>query len=114
MRLLLDENLPTRLRHDFLPHEVFTVRYKGWKGKRNGELLALMLSEGFEALITADEGLQYQQNFATYPITVFVLRAHRINYESLTVLSPLIMAYLTAGNMPPGPVIIQAALPSKT
>jgi predicted nuclease of predicted toxin-antitoxin system len=32
MKLLLDENLPKRLRGDFPEHEIFTVREKGWNG----------------------------------------------------------------------------------
>ncbi len=32
MRLLLDENLPKRLKLDFPEHEVFTVHDKGWHG----------------------------------------------------------------------------------
>jgi predicted nuclease of predicted toxin-antitoxin system len=34
MRLLLDENLPKRLKQNFLDHEIYTVRDKGWNGKR--------------------------------------------------------------------------------
>jgi len=41
MRLLLDENLPKRLKADFPDHEIFTVREKGWNGIKNGELLKL-------------------------------------------------------------------------
>lgn len=33
MRLLLDENLPKRLKQDFPEHEVFTVRDKEWNQK---------------------------------------------------------------------------------
>jgi hypothetical protein len=32
MRLLLDENLPKRLKLDFPDHEIFTDRDKGWNG----------------------------------------------------------------------------------
>ncbi len=39
MRLLLDENLPKRLKSDFPDHEVFTVREKVWNGIKNGEIL---------------------------------------------------------------------------
>lgn len=39
MKLLLDENLPKRLKQDFSEHEVYTVRDKGWSGVKNGELL---------------------------------------------------------------------------
>jgi hypothetical protein len=36
MRLLLDENLPKRLKFDFPGHEVFTVRDKNWNGVKMG------------------------------------------------------------------------------
>jgi len=75
MRLLLDENLPKRLKFDFPDHEVFTVRDKEWNGIKNGKLLQLMLAENFHALLTFDKNLQHQQNFLKHPITVFVLTA---------------------------------------
>ncbi len=37
MKLLLDENLPKRLKKDFANFEIFTVRDKGWNSKKNGE-----------------------------------------------------------------------------
>ena len=43
MRLLLDENLPKRLKTDFAEHEIYTVRDKGWNGIKNGQLLQLMV-----------------------------------------------------------------------
>jgi hypothetical protein len=73
MRLLLDENLPKRLKQDFQDHEIYTVRDKGWNGKKNGELLALMLLEKFDALFTFDRNLRYQQNFQKYSLPVLVL-----------------------------------------
>jgi hypothetical protein len=63
MRLLLDENLPKRLKSDFPAHEVFTVRDKGWNGIKNGELLRLMLADNFDVLLTFDKTLQHQQIF---------------------------------------------------
>ena len=54
MKLLLDENLPKRLKQDLLPREAFTVRDMGWNGKSNGELLTLMKDHGFDALVTFD------------------------------------------------------------
>ena len=51
MRLLLDENLPKRLKLDFPDQEAFTVRDKSWNGIKNGELLRLMLADGFNALL---------------------------------------------------------------
>jgi hypothetical protein len=51
MRLLLDENLPKKLKADFPNHEVFTVAEMQWAGKKNGELLKLMLENDFGALL---------------------------------------------------------------
>ena len=95
MRLLLDENLPEQLVNDFPEHEIFTVSQKNWKGKKNGELLNLMLTEGFEAFITADKNLQHQQNFVRYPIPVIVLNVKRITYPQLKPLVPQIKRVLS-------------------
>ncbi|MBK6731103.1 MAG: DUF5615 family PIN-like protein [Bacteroidetes bacterium] len=73
MRLLLDENLPKKLKEGFPTHKTYTVRDMGWNGKTNGELLALMIQGGFDVFLTFDRNLQYQQNFKKYSIPVFVL-----------------------------------------
>ena len=39
MKVLLDENLDHKLRKNLGAHEVFTVRYMGWSGLENGDLL---------------------------------------------------------------------------
>ena len=44
----------------------------GWGGVRNGELLARAANE-FDALVTVDKNLQYQQNLDALPIAVIVL-----------------------------------------
>ena len=73
MRLLLDENLPKRLKQDFIEHEIFTVADKGWTGISNGKLLTLLVDNKFDALLTFDKNLQYQQNFkdTTHSRTTF-------------------------------------------
>lgn len=43
MKLLLDENLPKRLKQDFPDHDVYTVRDMEWNGIKNGQLLTLMV-----------------------------------------------------------------------
>lgn len=84
MRLLLDENLPKRLKLDFPEHEIYTVRDKQWNGIKNGELLQLLLDNSFDALLTFDKNLQHQQNLAKYTLTVFVLTAKINQYKELT------------------------------
>ncbi len=107
MLLLLDENLPKRLKLDFPEHEIFTVRDKGWNGIKNGDLLNLLLQNNFQALLTFDKNLQHQQNFSKYTITVFVLSASINSYEELTKLSPKVKEYLIAGNLQPRSIIIK-------
>ena len=107
MRLLLDENLPKRLKLDFPEHEIFTVRDKGWNGINNGDLLSLLISDNFDALLTFDKNLQHQQNFQKYTITVFVLAAKINSYEELTKLTPQIKNHFSQLPLPVGPVIIK-------
>ena len=108
MRLLLDENLPKRLKLDFPTHDVYTVWEMHWNGIKDGELLKLMLAEGFHALLTFDKNLQHQQTLDKCTLTVFVLNAPINTYVELTKLSAQINALLAAGSLLPGPIIIQA------
>ena len=107
MRLLLDENLPKRLKLDFPGHEVFTVRYKNWNGVKNGELLKLLTEEGFDALLSFDKNLRHQQNFSKYSVAVFVLSAKINRYEVLTHLSSQIREYLNQDSLSSGVVVRQ-------
>jgi len=108
MRLLLDENLPKRLKLDFTAYEIYTVRDKGWNGIKNDELLQLLLANNFTALLTFDKNLQHQQNFIKYTITVFVLSATINSYEALTKLTPKIKERLNKGDLPSGAIVIKA------
>lgn len=108
MRLLLDENLPKRLKGDFPEHEIYTVRDKGWNGIKNGQLLQLLVDNGFRALLTFDKNLQHQQNFQKCTIAVFVLTAYNNTYPELTKLSSNVHAYLNKDALPTGPIIIKA------
>jgi predicted nuclease of predicted toxin-antitoxin system len=101
MKLLLDENLPKRLKNDFPDYEIYTVRDQGWNGKKNGELLVLMIENGFDILLTFDKNLQHQQNFNKYPIPILLLNAADNTYQTLSELVPQILAKLQT-ELPPG------------
>lgn len=83
MKILLDENLPKRLKKDFIDHEIYTIREKAWNGKKNGELMSLLVAAQFQILMTFDKNLPFQQNFNKYPITVLVLEAEDNTYATL-------------------------------
>ncbi|TAN55040.1 MAG: hypothetical protein EPN19_03980 [Betaproteobacteria bacterium] len=86
MRLLLDESVPKRLRQHLPGHDVKTVVEMGWSGVKNGALLALA-AEDFDAFVTVDRNLPYQQKLASLPVAVVVLRA---NSNELLQLLPLL------------------------
>ncbi len=83
MKLLLDENLPHQIRLELPGHEVFTAAYMKWSGVENGELLRVAALAGFDAVITNDRGLEYQQNLDALPIAVVVLLARANTVEAI-------------------------------
>jgi hypothetical protein len=75
MKLLLDENLPHQLRHELPGHGCSTVAYMGWAGVENGDLLTRAAQAGFDALLTMDAGIPYEQNLVNLPLAVVAIRA---------------------------------------
>jgi hypothetical protein len=88
MKLLLDECLPVDLRLLIQGHDVFTVAFMGWKGIKNGQLLALAGNNGFDALITSDSSIERQQNLSTLPLAVVILHALSNDIDDLKPLVP--------------------------
>ena len=96
MRVLLDECVPRRLRLYLTGHDVQTVQAMGWSGKKNGELLRLLAVQGFDALITADRNIQYQQNLETGGPAVIVLVAESNRLRDLIPLVPALLTILAS------------------
>lgn len=93
MRLLLDECVPARLKRALPGHDVSTVVLEGWSGVTNGRLLALA-SGKFDAFITVDKNLPYQQNPAGLPLAVVVLDAVSNELPTLLALVPALVPAL--------------------
>jgi hypothetical protein len=87
MRLLLDESVPRKFRHSLPNHEVRTVVEMAWSGVKNGELLTLA-SRQFDALITVDKNIPFQQNLVALPIAVVILSAQSNELNALLPLVP--------------------------
>lgn len=94
MKLLLDENLPHRLRPLIIGHDCATATYMGWGGKRNGELLTLAAANGFDAFLTKDTNLPYQQDQAKLPLAIVVLRARSNSLDDTRPLIPALLVVL--------------------
>ena len=93
MRVLLDECLPRRLKRELVGHDARTAPEMGWASKRNGELLALAAGE-FDAFLTADRNLSYQQDVSAFDIAVVVLIAQGNSIEHLRPLVPSLLKVL--------------------
>lgn len=83
-KVLLDENLPERLKALFSAEiEIYTVNEMGWSSLVNGDLLKALVSEGFDILLTVDKNLPFQQNLTKYPLQVVVLRSLDNRFKTL-------------------------------
>ncbi len=91
-RVLLDENLPRKLKWS-LEAEALTVPERGWGGIKNGPLLRLAAVE-FDVLLTIDRGIEYQQNLTGIELCLIVLAAVSNDIDDLLPLVPAINAAL--------------------
>ena len=99
MKLLLDENLPHQLRRELPGHDCFTTTYMGWSGVKNGELLARAANAGFDALLTKDTKLEYEQNLTTLPIAIVILGADSNDIDDIRPVLPALLKVLNS--LPP-------------
>ena len=103
MRLLLDECVPRPFKRDLVAHDVHHVVDMGWSSKRNGELLLLMAAARFEALLTVDRNIEYQQNIESSGIGVVIVSVRRNRLKELRPLIPQVLAALD--RLRPGDVV---------
>jgi len=72
MRILFDQGTPSPLRHALSGHDVATTYEMGWSQLKNGDLLN-KAEPLFEALITTDHNLRYQQNLSGRRLAILTL-----------------------------------------
>lgn len=73
VKILFDQGTPLPLRDCLVEHEVRTAHEEGWSRLKNGELLGAAEVARFEAIITTDQNLRYQQNLDQRRIAIVVL-----------------------------------------
>jgi hypothetical protein len=93
VRALLDECVDRRLAESISGHDVKTVPEAGWAGIKNGELLS-RAQQAFDALVTVDRNLPFQQDLSRLSLAVVVLRARSNRLTDLQVLVPQLLAAL--------------------
>ncbi len=73
MKVLFDQGTPVPLRRHLHPHVVDTANECGWSRLQNGDLLNQAESSHYDAFITTDTNLRYQQNLSKRIIRILVL-----------------------------------------
>ena len=108
MKILLDECLPVDFRHSFPDHEVHSVQWAGFKGKKNGELLAAAEAAAYQVFLTIDHGIPHQERPADRNLAIILMRAKTNQLEDLVPLIDSVSVALT--HLDPGQVI---SIPAK-
>src|SRR5207237_9728218 len=72
MRILFDQGTPEPLRRALGTHSISTAYEMGWMELSNGELLRVA-QDNFDALVTTDKNLRYQQDLTRFRLAVLVL-----------------------------------------
>jgi len=73
VRVLFDHNVPKKLRSLLPGHYVITSREMGWDTLKNGDLMTAAEDNGFEAMVTGDKKIRYQQNLEGRKLALVVL-----------------------------------------
>ena len=72
MKILFDQGTLAPLRKILVPHSVSTAFEMGWAELANGDLLETA-EKVFDAFITTDKNLRYQQNLSGRQLAILVL-----------------------------------------
>ena len=73
MLMLFDNGTPAPLRYALKGHVVVEAIERGWDRLVNGELITVAEAAGFEALLTTDKNIRYQQNLTGRKIAFVVI-----------------------------------------
>ena len=73
MKIVLDHNVPKKLRTALPDHTINTAKEMGWAELENGDLLRAAEAADFEMMITCDQNLSYQQNLKGRKLALVVL-----------------------------------------
>jgi hypothetical protein len=72
MKILFDQGTPAPLRRLLAGHSISTAYEMGWAKLENGDLLSAA-EAAFDAFITTDQNLRYQQDLGARRLAVLVL-----------------------------------------
>ena len=78
MKIIIDECVPSIVKRGLPLRQILTVQDMGWAGIKNGQLLKLVMTGGFEVFITSDKNLRYQQNLLEHDLAFVILPSNQV------------------------------------
>jgi hypothetical protein len=94
MRVLIDECIDERFRNYFPSHHCQTARYAGLAGLQKGELLTAAERANFDVFLTADQGIEYEQNLNGRTIAIIIFRTKSNRLKDLLPHVPACLAHM--------------------
>ncbi len=102
MRVLIDECVDPRVKLLFRDQKVATVHEQGWDTLEDGPLLTLAQKK-FDALLTIDGSLEFQQNLSKLEIALIVVHVPKNQIAHYRVIQKELLAAIEKAR--PGEVI---------
>ena len=90
MRVLLDSNLPSAFAALLPGHRTETTHARRWSDFDDGPLLDAAELE-YDALVTMDQSLRFQQNLRGRRLRIVVVRAYSNTLPILAPIAPLVL-----------------------
>ena len=103
MRVLADESVPRRFVRLLVGHDVQTVQQAGWTSLSNGTLLHAAAEAGFQAFVTVDQNMPFQQNVSKLALGIIILVAKSSRFSDLNPLAERTLAEIA--NIRPATVV---------
>ena len=88
-------------------HDALTVQDMDWRGKKNGELLRLLVEHEFGAFLTADKKMRHEQNWQYYSVPVIFLDVPNLKYDTVKQLIPQVLALLAQPELAGGVHVVE-------
>lgn len=97
MRVLLDNCVNRRFAALITGHEVTHALDRGWDKLSNGLLLSACEEAGYNAIVTVDKNMRFQQNLENRELALIVLDLSRIDLPALRTALPTLQSHLDRG-----------------
>lgn len=81
-----------------------------WRGKKKGKPLKLLVEHQFEAFLTADKKIRYEQNWQHYTIPLIFLDVPNLKYDTVKLLLPQVLVLLVQPGLAGGVHIVTPKL----